>query len=229
MGGHSVPAAPGFETEAQASAIERARECAELIEPPTESLQAALSALLKATAGYGSVEGVGDVATFVAGAVSLPEDVRGSPGIHDIAPESASIYLEEFDSMLRPLSEVLEMDDRLGKVLPYMDPKLGGSEQLYARFVNDLDSRGLLCFSQSPKVQCSCFFVRKKPSASGAFLRMIVDCRPANRVFGEPPNSVLASPESMARMELEESDTLYVSTIDVRDCFYRIRIPQQFA
>ena len=67
MGGHSVPAAPGFETEAQASAIKRARASAALIEPPTESRQAALSALLTATAGYGSAEGVGDVAAFVAG------------------------------------------------------------------------------------------------------------------------------------------------------------------
>ena len=67
MGGHSVPAAPGFETEPQTSSIERARVSVELIEPPTESRQAALSALLKATAGYGSVAGVGDVATYEAG------------------------------------------------------------------------------------------------------------------------------------------------------------------
>ena len=70
--------------------------------------------------------------------------------------------------MLRPLSEVRQMDDSIGKVVSYQDQNLAGSERFYARFVNDLDRRGLLCWSQAPKVQCSCFFVRKKPFASGA-------------------------------------------------------------
>ena len=62
---------------------------------------------------------------------------------------------------------------------------------------------------------------------------MIVDCRPASRRFKEQPSTVLASPESLARIELGESDTLNVSTIGVRYCcccfLYCIRIPQHFA
>ena len=70
----------------------------------------------------------------------------------------------------------------------------------------------------------------KKPSAAtGADLRMIIDCRPAHRAFKEAPNTVLASPESLATLEVDESDTLFTSTVDVRDCFYRIRIPLGFA
>ena len=37
---------------------------------------------------------------------------------------------------------------------------------------------------------------------------------------------VLASPESLSTLEVSESDTLFTSTVDVRDCFYRIRIPE---
>ena len=40
---------------------------------------------------------------------------------------------------------------------------------------------------------------------------------------------MLASPENPARIELGESDTFNVSTIDVRYGSYRIRIPQHFA
>ena len=59
---------------------------------------------------------------------------------------------------------------------------------------------------------------------------MIVDCRTANRSFKELPSTVLASPESLARIELGESDTVNVSTIDVGYGFvYRIRIPQHVA
>ena len=198
--------------------VNRALERASLVEAPKEGQTAALSALLKATAAYGASEpgGLGDIATFETGAVSLPDDVHNSPSIGALCPASASHHLEEFESMLRPLSEVQEMDGTIGKVVPHQDQKLAGSERLYARFVNDLDRRGLLCWSQAPKVQCSCFFIRKKPSACGVCLRMIVDCRPANRRFEEPPSTVLASPESLARIELGESDTLNASTVDVR-------------
>ena len=73
------------------------------------------------------------------------------------------------------LSEVQELDDSNGGVHPYMDPKLGGSEKVYARFFNDFDSRGLFFWSKSPKGRCSVFFVRKKLGASGAF-RHIPSC-----------------------------------------------------
>ena len=144
--------------------------------------------------------------------------------------QSASHYFEEFESMLRPLSEVREMDDSIGKVVSYQDQKLAGSERLYAGFVHDLDRRGLLCWSQSHKVQCSCFFVRNMSSASGAFLRIIVDSRPANRKFKKPLSTVLASPESLARIQLGESNTFNVSTLLCQIlCFYRIRVPQHVA
>ena len=215
---------------AQDAAMARATECATLVEPPVESKEAALAALLRADAGYESAGGVGDVAAFKQGSVSLPEDVSDSPSIYDISPESALHYLESFESMLRPVSEVQCLDDTLGKVVPYMDPVLGSDQQRYISFLEDLDSRGLLTWSQAPKVLCSVFFVRKKPSAAtGADLRMIVDCRPANRRFKDAPNTVLASPESLAQIELGSKDIMYTSTVDVRDCFYRIRIPDEFA
>ena len=111
-------------------ALELVQESALLVEPPTESRQAALTALLKATAGYSSLDGIGDIATYEAGAVSLPAGVHDSPSIEELAPGNASTYLDRFDSMLRPPSEVQEMDDSMGNVRPYMDPKLQGSERL---------------------------------------------------------------------------------------------------
>ena len=168
---HKEGRAPGLGTEAQDSAVNRAIECASLVEPPKEGRKAALSALLKATACYGTSDpgGIGDVATFETGAVSLPDDVHSSPSIGALCPASASHHLEEFESMPWPLSEVQEMDYTIGKVVPYHDQKLAGTEPLYARFVNNLDRRGVRCWNQAPKVQCSCFFVRKKPSASAVF------------------------------------------------------------
>ena len=214
---------------AQNGAHCRAVEHALNVPPPVEKKEAALGALLRAEAGYESGSGVGDVAAYKPGSVSLPADVVDCPNIFDIAPESARSHLVSFESMLRPLSEVQNLDDTLGPVEPYMDPVLGSDRRQYIAFLEDLDRRGLLSWTQDPKVLCSLFFVKKKPSETGADLRRIVDCRPANRRFAEPPNTVLASPESMSSLEVDESDTLYTSTVDVRDCFYRIRISESFA
>ena len=87
-----------------------------------------MSALLKASAGYGASEqgGVGDIATFETGAVSVPDDVHCSPSISALCPASASHHLEDFESMARPLSEVQEMDDTIGKVVPYQTRRLQG-------------------------------------------------------------------------------------------------------
>ena len=87
--------------------------------------------------------------------------------------------------MLGPFSEVREMDDSIGKVAAYQEQTLAGSECLYARFVNDIDSKGLLRWSQSLEVQGSCFcFVCKKASAPGAFCTD--DCRlQAGQSYGQ--------------------------------------------
>ena len=57
--------------------------------------------------------------------------------------------------MLRPFSEVQNLDDTLGAVEPYMDPVLGSDRRQYIAFLEDLDSRGLLNWSQTLKVFCS--------------------------------------------------------------------------
>ena len=111
MAGHKEGGAPWLGTEAHDSAVNRAIECANLAEAPKGGRKVALSALLKATAAYGASEpgGVGDIATFEAGAVSLPDDVHSSPSISALCPASAYHHSKEFESMLRPFSEVREM------------------------------------------------------------------------------------------------------------------------
>ena len=230
MAGHDKVAEAACPSAAQCGALARAEVLASEVPPPVESQKAALSALLRSEAGYEQASGVGDVAVYKQGSVSLPSDVSDAPSVFDISPGSTLRHLEDFDGMLRPLSELQNLDDTLGRVEPYMDPVLGSDRRQYLAFLEDLDRRGLLTWSQNPKVLCSVFFVRKKPSSeTGADLRMIIDCRPANRRISDPPNTVLASPESLSSLEVDHADTLYTSTVDVRDCFYRIRVPDWFA
>ena len=158
MAGHDAAPPASSLSVAQQCAHAQALECAAMVPPPEESKEAALSALLRSEAGYESATGVGDLATFRQGSVSLPADVSDSPALADLAPSSTLEKTESLECMLRPTSEVVALDDSLGVVTPYMDPVLGGDRQMYIDFLEDLDSRGLLSWSQQPKVLCSVFF-----------------------------------------------------------------------
>ena len=181
MAGHDKASETFFSSGAQSDALSRAEDHALQVLPPVETKKAALAALLRSEAGYEQASGVGDVAVYKQGSVSLPADVSDSPSIFDIAPESALSHLVSFEGMLRPLSEVYNLDDILGAVEPYMDPVLGSERRQYIALLEDLDSRGLLTWSQTPEVLCSVFlFIRKKPSVSTS--RFTDDCRlPASK------------------------------------------------
>ena len=51
-----------------------------------------------------------------------------------------------------------------------------------------------------------------------------MDARRANLVFKDPPGTLLATPESFARLEVDSGFPLYQATVDVDNCFYRMGI-----
>ena len=68
---------------------------------------------------------------------------------------------------------------------------------------------------------------------------MIVDARPANAIFRDPPGVALATAETFSKIEIdfgEECDLhklgtdpsfgLHVGLSDVKDCFHRIKQPR---
>ena len=55
-------------------------------------------------------------------------------------------------------------------------------------------------------------------------LRLVVDARPANRLFESPPGVQLSTVENFGRLHVDRSETLYLSKGDVQNCFYRLRI-----
>ena len=65
------------------------------------------------------------------------------------------------------------------------------------------------------------FFVSKKDRR----LRMILDARPANDLFRSPPCSEYSSGSSFASLRVPRGEKLYGAQYDVRDFFYRLRVP----
>jgi hypothetical protein len=59
-------------------------------------------------------------------------------------------------------------------------------------------------------------------------LRLIVDARASNLHFQNPPGVVMAGPEVFANMEVAHTGQLFIAETDIDNCFYRLRIDENY-
>src|SRR5690348_7778319 len=57
-------------------------------------------------------------------------------------------------------------------------------------------------------------------------IRLIIDARPANHAFVEPPHVSLPTPDLLSRLSVPADRKLFVAKSDLSDFFYRFRIPE---
>ena len=108
---------------------------------------------------------------------------------------------------------------------PYTDPVLKNDRKAYLTFISDLRRRGLLTFRERCKSEVGVLFVAKKDDT----LRMVVDARGSNRLFEDPPGVSLSTVESLSHIEVSAAGPLYISKVDVKNCFYRLAIDPDLA
>ena len=189
--------------------------------PDRETNEAAARELLGARLGYH--QGASTVEPFRRGAVSLPARDDTAPWLLDVLPEEDRRFLlKAKEHLLKDVAETMELLDHGPPIEPYMDVELARDEELYMDFVLDLESRGLVSFTRTPKARATLFFVRKK----GNQQRMIVDARASNRLFRDPPSVKLASPESFGGMEIA-SGGAFQATADISNYFHRLKIGKE--
>ena len=83
--------------------------------------------------------------------------------------------------MLRPVSKVADMENRLGLASRYVDPVIQHRWRHYAVFVRDLVKVGSVSFAEDAVEHVGLFFVPKKAVTQ----RFIRDARASNRLFFE--------------------------------------------
>ena len=112
---------------------------------------------------------------------------------------------------------------------PYWDPSLRHNPGKRLSFILKLFQSGLLVLRRRPKSHVGVFFVKKKtPDA----IRMVIDCRGANKKHQPPPLSRLGSARTYCDLDLSTSglqeDGAYgwARETDVNDCFYRFGVPE---
>ena len=192
------------------------------------SQEAALLELLRGQDGYAEPATPASLAPFNLELVSLPEDLTGAPCAEDLLNEDDRRYLEVQERMLRDSPKEDEV-----VCCPYWDPALKHNAKNYRRFIQKLNSIQYLEFTLNPCQHAGVFFVWKSDKKR---IRMIIDARPANASFYDPPGISLPTAETFAKVEVIGKEAggvdgfgIYAGLSDVKDCFHRIKQPRWLA
>ena len=149
----------------------------------------ALAKLLKGRTGC-ALGVSSNVGSYEHSRVSLPDSVVDAPPLIEMLPAEARFFLEEFQSrMLLPPEVAAVIQEVTGELGCHDDPPLLSSARSYARLVRQTMKIGLTALTLRPACVLGIFFVKKKENR----LRLIVDCRKANALFGPPPSVELLS------------------------------------
>eukprot|EP00971_Amphidinium_carterae_P335507 6471406-Amphidinium_carterae.1 len=186
------------------------------------SSQEAVDSLLRGRTGYEVDAAPPCVAPYRADKVSLPTEKVGSSLLEDLLPTEAKALLDGFEEkMLKPREEVWQEMDHGEDTRSHWDPTLLRDNEAYSQFVAKLIELNILGLTVEPLETNGVFFVKKKNGT----LRMICDCRRANKHLRNPPSVSMSTPETFTTLEVTPGSEVFTSTVDIADCFHRLKIP----
>jgi hypothetical protein len=155
---------------------------------------------------------------LIADRVSLPS-VAGAVDLLDcLPPHLAKIYSSP-EKCLRAAGSGISSPSTTGGKLP--KPRAFASPSEYHALIKRMVDIKMVEFTENPIVVNGLFGV-PKPDGN---IRLVIDGRPANDVFVEPPHIALPTPDLLSKLEVPEGKKLYVAKTDLSDYYYRISIP----
>eukprot|EP00971_Amphidinium_carterae_P019267 379259-Amphidinium_carterae.1 len=132
------------------------------------------------------------VRAYVKERVALPSEVQNSPFVASFLRGDAGQHYKD----LLTKYTVEENANEPEILEPYVDAVLRKSKKKYQDFVAMLVEKQLVIFSDRCKAKAGVFFVAKKNDD----LRMVIDARPANRLFTTPPGVNMATAGTFANL-----------------------------
>ena len=211
-----------FSSSSQRRCLEHIRSAVAALGPPPDGMTPAEAlSQLRATSGVYDLEKAA-LGNYDPSLVSSPAGPEAPVPLARLWGDGGSERVELFCD-----SHVLDADTRKMRLescqvkVPYADPKLR-SHRVWAEFIKDLYSRGLIDFSRDDGERCDIFFVQKK----NGMLRMVIDCRRSNMAFDLPDSVRLATGDAFSSLELECDcdDLLTISGVDLKDAFLPFRV-----
>jgi hypothetical protein len=81
---------------------------------------------------------------------------------------------------------------------------------------------GLFSFGEALLLRVDCLLYRRIRPYD------ILDVRRAKQYFRKAPAGNNSSTTALSELRIPEVEALWVSQVDVKDCFYRLRLPEPF-
>ena len=213
-------------TDLASPALHRLHSVISDFRPPsvTESGEAALRRLLasRASGGHSTTSddpAPGSLTVFQSSRVARPQDGSKAPNLVRLLSSSARSFLDTSKQrMLRPVSEVADMETRLGPAGRHVDPVFQHSWRRYVGFNRDLVKAGSVGFAGTAVAHIGLFFVAKNAGVQ----RFIIDARASNRHFLNPPSGPLVEFQGAH----EDVQNFFVGSADVKNAFHQMRISE---
>lgn len=159
-----------------------------------------------------------DAVPLVADLVSLPEHA-GAVDLLDSLPSSIAHQYRHPSTCINGYSST-----SFAKFSPAATTgtaRVFASHTEYIKLLGRMLKAGMISFTTSPLV-VNGLFGTKKPDGS---IRLIIDGRPANQVFIDPPHVDLPTPDLLSKLSIPTGSKLWVAKSDLSDYYYRFRIP----
>lgn len=143
--------------------------------------------------------------------ISLPS-AAGTASLQDLLPPHISAIYNNPQQLLLPTP-------RAGPI-PRVCMNVNPGE--YVKLIRRMLSVGMISFTHHPKV-VNGVFATPKPDGGQ---RLIINARPCNHLFIDPPPVALPTPDITARLSVPQHSKLFVAKVDIDNFYHRLRIPE---
>lgn len=148
---------------------------------------------------------------IVASKVSLPS-AAGTARLLDVLPPHLTQQYSSPDLLLRPVPARCKSRARA----------FCASRQEYVDLIRRLLHLDMVRLESSVHVVNGLFAVPKDKDS----LRLIIDARPTNAIFDEPPAVQLPTPDLLAQLQVSSFETVFAAKVDLDNFYHRLRLPE---
>lgn len=144
--------------------------------------------------------------------ISLPSDA-GTASLLDLLPPHLSAIYNDPQQLLLPTPR------------PGRQPtpaSMGINPLQYIKLIKRMLAVGMISFTHHPKV-VNGIFATPKPDGGQ---RLIINARPCNHLFSDPPPVALPTPDVTAKIVVPPNSKLYIAKVDIDNFYHRLLLPE---
>jgi len=159
---------------------------------------------------------------IIADQVSLPSSLHVQPLTQLLPPDMAATYGEASPALLVTDEQHAQRLAEWGRQhRRRLEPRPQASNDEYAKLIRRMEAVGMIAWTTAPQCVNGLFAV-PKPDGSQ---RVIIDARPANMRFTQPPRVRLPTPTHLAQMQTTPDGILHVAKMDLSNFYHHLGLP----